>query len=29
MSTPKPVDDALSVFAKYLDEFEKQMHVME
>ena len=25
MSTPKPVDDALSVFAKYLDEFEKQM----
>jgi len=28
MSTPKPVDDALSVFAKYL-EFEKQMHVME
>lgn len=29
MSTPKPVDDALGVFAKYLDEFEKQMHVME
>ena len=29
MSTPKPVDDALSVFGKYLDEFEKQMHVME
>ena len=29
MSTPKPVDDALSVFGKYLDEFEKQIHVME
>ena len=25
MSTPHPVEDALSVFAKYLDEFEKQM----
>jgi len=25
MSTPQPVEDALSVFAKYLDEFEKQM----
>lgn len=25
MSTPKPVDDALNIFEKYLEEFEKQM----
>lgn len=25
MSTPKPIDDALTVFEQYLDEFEKQM----